>query len=129
MESSCEQDANFSKPILQFQLNHNNLSREPNAGRGPVDFKLSQGYDARVNVEVKYSSNTKLVDGYTKQLPAYNRAERTRYSIYLVIRNTFRDAKRCRELHEAEQHAVQSGMRSPTIIEVDGRWKPSASTL
>jgi hypothetical protein len=27
MESSCEQDANFSKPILQFQLNHNNWAR------------------------------------------------------------------------------------------------------
>jgi len=68
--------------------NNLDLNREPNAGRGPVDFKVSRGYAARVTVEVKYSSNTSLQKGYTKQLPIYNRAERTVRSIFLIIRTT-----------------------------------------
>jgi hypothetical protein len=44
------------------------LSREPNAGRGPVDFKISRGYVQRVVVELKLSSNPRGLDGLLAQL-------------------------------------------------------------
>jgi len=42
------------------------LNREINAGSGALDFKLSHGA-AKVNLEIKYTSNPKLVEGFTKQ--------------------------------------------------------------
>ncbi|MCL4416599.1 MAG: hypothetical protein M1365_07900, partial [Actinobacteria bacterium] len=58
--------------------NNLDLSREPNAGNGPVDFKVSKGYEGRILVEIKLSSNGKLIAGYKKQLPAYEASESTK---------------------------------------------------
>ncbi|MBE9205834.1 hypothetical protein IQ244_04760 [Nostoc sp. LEGE 06077] len=105
---------------------HNlDLNREPNAGRGPVDFKISNGYKARINVEVKYTSNN-IRAGYEKQLPIYNAAERTEYSIFLIIKTT--DSTRALdELLKFRQSEISSGRRVPEIFIVDGRINPSAS--
>ena len=46
------------------EANNVDLNREPNAGNGRVDFKLSKGYTARVLVEVKKSSNSDLLNGF-----------------------------------------------------------------
>lgn len=108
------------------EANNLELSREPNAGRGPVDFRVSKGYKARVNVEVKYSSNTSLLHGYTTQLPIYDRAEKTFHSIYLIIRTTESTAT-IDSLLELQKKDRASGKRVPDIIIVDGRYKPSAS--
>ncbi len=106
--------------------NELDLSREPNAGRGPVDFKLSHGYKAKVNVEVKYSSNNKLLDGFTKQLRIYDAAEQTQHSMYLVIRTTESTAT-IDSILELRSQELREGKRVPDIIVVDGRPKPSAS--
>ena len=107
---------------------HNlDLNREPNAGRGPVDFKISSGYTARVNVEVKYTSNN-IRSGYEKQLPIYNAAERTEYSIFLIIRTTD-SIKALEELIKFRQDEVAAGKRAPEIFVVDGRIFPSASKI
>jgi hypothetical protein len=65
----------------------NNLDVTPEAdtGTGAVDFKFSQGYDSRVLVEIKLSTNPNVVSGYEKQLMTYARAERTMRAMYLVI--------------------------------------------
>lgn len=102
------------------------LNREPNAGRGPVDFKLSRGFKAKVNVEVKYSSNSKLIDGFTKQLKIYDEAERTQHSVYLIIRTTESTAA-IDTIVELRSKELREGKRVPDIIVVDGRPKPSAS--
>ncbi|MHC5749708.1 MAG: hypothetical protein ACYTXF_03485 [Nostoc sp.] len=101
------------------------LNREPNAGRGPVDFKISNGYEARVNVEIKYTSNN-IKSGYEKQLPIYNAAERTQYSIFLIIKTTD-STKALDDLLKFRQSEVTSGKRAPEIFIVDGRINPSAS--
>jgi hypothetical protein len=107
---------------------HNlDLNRENNAGRGPVDFKISSGYNARVNVEVKYTSNN-IRAGYEKQLPIYNAAERTQYSIFLIIRTT-ESIKALEELIKFSQNEVDTGKRVPEIFVVDGRIFPSASKV
>jgi hypothetical protein len=110
------------------EANNLDLNREPNAGRGPVDFKVSGGYTARVTVEVKYSSNTSLQKGYTNQLPIYNRAERTVHSIFLVIRTTVSEVsiKNLLKLRDDERNA---GKRVPEILVVDGRFKKTASKV
>jgi len=61
------------------------LSREPNAGRGPVDFKLSHGSEGKVLVEVKLTSNPQLKHGIATQLPIYMEQEKTRRAIYLIV--------------------------------------------
>lgn len=106
--------------------NNLDLNREPNAGRGPVDFKLSHGYNARVNVEVKYSSNKKLSSGYTTQLPIYDAAERTQHSIYLIVRTTESTAA-IDTVQQLERTQLNAGKRAPKVIVVDGRYKRSAS--
>lgn len=106
--------------------NNLDLDREPNASRGPVDFKLSQGYKAKVNVEVKYSNNSKLIDGFTKQLEIYNQAERSHYSVYLVIRTT-ESTNVIDALIELRSEKAKQGDEVPELIVVDGRPKPPAS--
>jgi hypothetical protein len=105
---------------------HNlDLNREPNAGRGPVDFKISSGYNARVNVEIKYTSNN-IRAGYEKQLPIYDAAERTQYSIFLIIITTD-SSKALEDLIKFRSVQIAAGKRAPEIFVVDGRVLPSAS--
>ncbi|MBC6982869.1 hypothetical protein [Caulobacter sp. 17J80-11] len=60
------------------------ISPESDAGAGPVDFKFSVGSE-RVLVEIKLSTNSSVVSGYTKQLDAYNKAERAKRGHYVLI--------------------------------------------
>jgi hypothetical protein len=102
------------------------LSREPNAGNGPVDFKLSAGYHARVLVEIKKSNNSDLLHGFDTQLEAYQQSEATQESVYLILRvsevdNAIKDVLALREKKNAE------GLRVPEVIVIDARKMPSAS--
>lgn len=60
------------------------LTAEADAGVGPVDFKFGDGADS-VLVEVKLSTNSSTVKGYTNQLDAYMKAERAQFGHYVVI--------------------------------------------
>lgn len=106
--------------------NNIDVNREPNAGRGPVDFKFSHGYTAKVTVEVKYSTNNNLVKGFTTQLPIYNLADQTNFSIYLIIRTNTSTIK-IKRIMDIRGEAFEQGNRVPLIIIVDGRLYPSAS--
>lgn len=114
--------------IADTYCNANNLdiSREPNAGSGPVDFKFSSGYSARVLVEIKLSSNGKLLHGFQKQLPAYQESENTKQSVYVVIKVTKSD-KQIKELLKVGEQEIKNGKKVPDIIVIDGYIKPSAS--
>jgi len=61
------------------------ITPEANAGCGPVDFKLSFGYSYKYVIEVKLSTNKKLVKGYTEQLEVYKKSEGTQYGCILII--------------------------------------------
>jgi hypothetical protein len=99
------------------------ISPEPNAGRGPVDFKFSRGYQIRVLVEVKLTTNQRLCHGLETQLRIYEKAERTRNSIYLVI-DTGGPPERIDRFRELVR---QLGPQAPQVIWVDGLPKESAS--
>lgn len=108
------------------KANDIDLSPEVNSGRGPVDFKLSKGYSARVLVEVKWSKNTKLVHGFKTQLEEYAKAEQTQTTMLLVIRVTESETS-IKAVLELQAAAIRDGKRAPEIKTVDGRMKESAS--
>ena len=103
-----------------------NLSREPNAGSGALDFKITKGYSTLVTVEIKYSSNPNLIKGFTKQLPTYNKAEGANTSIYLVLKTTHvnNSILRLQKLLKAKK---QLGERTPEVIVIDATPQKSAS--
>lgn len=114
--------------VADAHCKHNDLdlSAEVNAGRGPVDFKFSNGRRARVLVELKLSNSTQLLHGFEKQLLAYEAAEDTDLSIYLVIYNGFGDS-RLEQLEARVAEAQADGKRMPEVVIVDATPKPSGS--
>jgi hypothetical protein len=116
----------FSVADTYCNANDVDVSREPNSGSGPVDFKISTGYERRVLVEVKLSSNARLLHGFETQLPTYERSEPSTRSVYLIIRvtenvNAINDMLRLKRLRD------EAGERSPAVVIVDGRVQRSAS--
>jgi hypothetical protein len=116
--------------IASAHCRHNKLdiSPEANAGRGPVDFKFSFGGQAKVLVEMKLSQSTQLLHGFEAQLAAYEAAERTEKSIYLVIDTGFGKSTLKKLLERAEE-ARKLGKRMPEIIVADATAKKSASKV
>lgn len=103
------------------------ISPESNAGAGPVDFKFSRGLK-KVCIEVKLSSNPKLIHSYEKQLPAYEGAENSIDGIMLVIDFGNADV-RVNALIERETKDRNANIRGPTVIIVDARPKQSGSRI
>ncbi len=109
------------------KANNLDISPESNSGRGPVDFKISRGYNARVLVETKLTTNTHLVHGFEKQVNEYQKAENTRYSIYLVV-DVQGGSRTARErLLKSMREAANNGYRLPEILFADAIPKESAS--
>ncbi|AZF11672.1 hypothetical protein C4J93_3482 [Pseudomonas sp. R2-37-08W] len=105
----------------------NNLDVTPEAdtGNGPVDFKFSLGFNTRIVVEIKLSTND-LVNGYTKQLEIYKKAEDTQLGIYLVI-DVGSIGQKYNEVQRMAREAIDAGKKTSTIYLVDGNRRESAS--
>ena len=101
------------------------LSPEADSGNGPVDFKLSTGYNGRVLVEVKLSKN-KVVTGYTKQLEIYRKAEETTQAIYLIL-DVGHMGNKATQLKMQQDKLKKAGHRVSEIVIVDALPKVSAS--
>jgi hypothetical protein len=104
------------------------ISPEADSGSGPVDFKFSDGYNARVLVEVKLSTNSKLLPGYEKQLEAYKKAENSVSAIYLVI-DLGNMRRKSKELFALRNRMQTQGKKVSDIVIVDGARQVSASKL
>lgn len=117
--------------MAHFYCTANNidLSRECDPGVGELDFKLSNGFHEKVLIEVKKASSGSLLAGFEKQLPAYEKAERTINSFYLVIKDKLNAEQRIQKLIEKKQELQHQGEKTPEIIVVDAIEKPSASKL
>jgi hypothetical protein len=110
------------------KYNNLDLSPEVNSGRGPVDFKFSDGQRARVLVELKLSNSTQLIHGFEMQLQAYEAAENTDLSIYLVIDTGYGSSDSALDrLSELVDEAKKKNIRMPEVIVVDVTPKPSGS--
>lgn len=123
---SASQKLFFGIADSYCEANNLDLSRESNAGRGPVDFKVSKGYKNRVVVETKLSVNKRLMHGITTQVAEYQKAEKNSRAVYIVI-----DVGGSRnQLDELQRYIVSQKAkktRLPDVLFVDGRNKPSAS--
>lgn len=106
--------------------NNIDISREPETGRGPADFKLSRGYHERVIVEVKLSSNGKYLEGLTLQLPTYLNAEKAQQGLLLLIKVGEHD-KRIKRIRAQHGLLKKNGEHIPDLVIIDALKKPSAS--
>ena len=102
------------------------LSREPNAGNGPVDFKLSVGYKGRVLIELKKSTNPQLLHGFEVQLEAYQKSEATEQSLYLILRMSDGETG-IKDVLTLREKKLKEGAKVPDIFVIDARKRLPAS--
>ncbi|MGN9119940.1 hypothetical protein [Turicibacter bilis] len=101
------------------------VSPECDAGRGPVDFKFSNGDAFKTLVEIKKSRNTKLLHGIDIQINEYGLAEETNSLVYLVF--DFGDnQKQIEKLLNIYEDLKRNNEHLHLII-IDSRKKESAS--
>lgn len=115
----------FAVADIYCSANDLDVSPESDAGRGPVDFKVSRGL-TKVNVEMKLSSN-RLLHGYEKQLPIYDKAEKTNNSIFLIILLDSKHMKKVRQVYEYKNKYETFDNKLPEIVVIDATLKKSAS--
>ena len=109
------------------EANNIDLTRESDAGRGPVDFKFSSGYQSRVLIEVKLNKNNPA-KGYEKQLAVYQKAENTEHAVFLVIIVT----ENTKDIDDLEKRVLDLKSKKqvcPELVIIDGRIQPSASNV
>jgi Domain of unknown function (DUF4365) len=107
------------------------MTRESDAGRGPVDFKFSAGWHRRALIEVKLLSSSKLFQGADAQLPQYLASEQISCAYYVCLGFADRDFRPERltlvRATCAEYEARSGSLVVPRFI--DARPKLSASRL
>lgn len=122
----------FDLAMVGYCKAHNiDLTRESNAGRGPVDFKFSRGWKRRALVEIKLANNTRYWDGLIKQTPQYMRSEGINCGYFLTVQFTDEDLSRDRvsRVEDAARKVSEDRGYEVMPIFVDARPKPSASKL
>lgn len=107
------------------KANNIDMSPEANMGGGPVDFKFSSGYEARVLVEIKRDTGT-VRHGYETQLEHYKAASDTFYGIFVVI-DYGRLGDKLSTINEIRNTRIRAGERASDIIVIDATPKKSAS--
>lgn len=116
----------FSIAKSYCDANDLDISPEADAGVGPVDFKFSHGSD-NVIVEIKLSTNQKIVSGYKKQIEEYRNSNDSKHCHYVVIDvgkigNKYKNIKTIHAEHDAEKI-------NKSIYLIDGNLRQSASKL
>lgn len=103
----------------QFDVN-----REPNNGRGPVDFKISKGAINKSLIEFKLASNSQLKRNLEKQVEIYKAANQTPHAVKVIICYTAQHIAKVAKI--LKQLKVED---ENSIVVVDARRdnKPSAS--
>jgi hypothetical protein len=100
------------------------VNREPNNGRGPVDYKISKGAFDKTLVEFKLGSNSQLKRNLEKQVEIYEKANGTRKSIKVIVCYTQEQEDRVRLILE---ELKLSNAESVVVIDARSDNKPSAS--
>ncbi len=108
-----------------IEANNLDISFEPDAGRGPVDFKVSRGAD-RTIVEIKLSSNDQYLHGYEEQVEEYGKAECTDKMIYVFI--DLGNPIRLKTLLKRHELNEKNKKKVPVLLLIDATAKESAST-
>lgn len=100
------------------------VNREPNNGRGPVDFKVSYGSKDKSLIEFKLAKSSSLKRNLEKQVAIYEKANGTRNSLKVIICYTEADQQKVHRV------LAELGLKDEeAVILIDARAdnKPSAS--
>jgi hypothetical protein len=100
------------------------VNREPNNGRGPVDFKASYGSKDTSLIEFKLASNGSLKRNLEKQVAVYEAANRTKNSVKVIV--SYTAAEQARVARILKQLKLV-GDDSVVLIDARSDNKPSAS--
>jgi hypothetical protein len=100
------------------------VNREPNNGRGPVDFKLSKGKFDKSLIEFKLGKNTQLRRNLEKQVPIYEAANETKQSVTVIVNYTASDVMRVESILNDLKLASRDNI---VVIDARSDNKPSAS--
>ncbi len=107
------------------------LDAEVDLGRGPVDFKFSNGYERRAHLEVKKVHSGQFWHGLQEQLPSYMVSDDVNDGWFMAVR--YRDTKgqkqRVLELPNVVSAAASRHHKHLRYALVDARRKPSASNI
>lgn len=102
------------------------VNREPNNGRGAVDYKLSMGASEKTLVEFKLAGNKKLKQNLANQLEVYKKAEGTDKAIEVIMFFSTEEYERTvKVLNELEL----SGDKNIILIDARKDNKVSASNV
>lgn len=116
----------FAVAYSYCKANNIDLTPEADSGNGPVDFKLSQGFNSRLVIEIKLSTNGSLVHGYEKQLEIYKKADDTDLGVFLII-DVGGIGKKYNLVQKLRNEFVKEYGKASDIRYVDGDQKASAS--
>jgi hypothetical protein len=116
----------FAIAYCYCEANNLDVSPEVDSGNGQIDFKISQGFNARVLVEIKLSTNGKSVSGYKAQLETYKESEQTMRAFYVVI-DVGRMGKKDERLIKIRNEALSKKEPLSELVFIDGLVKESAS--
>lgn len=101
------------------------INREPNNGRGPVDFKASYGAGDKSLIEFKLGSNRQLKRNLQNQIEIYKAANRTPDAVKAVVCYTAAQEARVTKILK---DLKLEGEESVVVIDARSDNKPSAST-
>jgi hypothetical protein len=116
----------FAVSYAYCRANNLDISPEIDTGNGRIDFKFSNGFDIRILVEVKLSTNQNVLSGYRTQLEVYKESQETTKAIYLVI-DVGRMGRKDKDLMAIRNEAGKLGRPLSDLEFVDGTLKASAS--
>ncbi len=109
------------------EANNLDISPEVDSDNGPIDFKIGKGFRDKINIEMKLSTNTKLLHGYKSQLVIYNKAEKTNQSKFVIVQLYEGDDAKIEKVlsYKIENETLENKL--PDIIVIDATTKKSAS--
>lgn len=112
--------------LAYIEANKLDISCETDEGRGPVDFKVSNGADKTL-IEVKLSSNQQYMHGYEVQVEEYGKAEKTDKLIYVLI--DVGNPKKVKRLFKVHRENIYNNKKVPDVVVISAVEKSSASTF
>lgn len=112
---------------LLLQASRFDVNREPNNGRGPVDFKISMGLDKSL-IEFKLAKSSSLERNLSNQVDIYEAANKTKKSVFVVICYTAADKTKINRVIK-RLNLDQPDARPLVVIDARADNKPSASKV
>ena len=113
---------------LYCEICNIDLSPEVNGGGGPVDFKLSRGTQFRAIVEIKKSTNPKLLNCVEGQVLAYQKANNADMCFVITVEVNKKPTLTA-NLKKYIADLVKQKKQHPYMYYVDGMPKVSSSNI